>query len=64
LANILIPWQTDAKKRRKQGRDEVLDCLGSYAKARMAELITVGEDEVPDDFLGFVTVSMATPWFY
>jgi hypothetical protein len=54
LGGILIPWQTQAKKRREQDRNEVLDCVGSYAKARMAELITVGGDEVPDDFLGFV----------
>jgi hypothetical protein len=55
--NILIPWETAAKRRRKQDRDEVLDCVGRYAKIRMAELITVGEDEVPDDFFGFVFLS-------
>ncbi|CAE6534468.1 unnamed protein product [Rhizoctonia solani] len=59
LGNILIPWETAIKRRRKRDRDEVLDCVGSYAIARIKELITVGEDEAADDFLGYI---IKTTW--
>ncbi|KAB5591094.1 hypothetical protein CTheo_5477 [Ceratobasidium theobromae] len=59
LGNILIPWETATKRRRKRDRDEVLDCVGSYAIARIRELVTVGEDEAPDDFLGYI---IKTTW--
>ena len=52
LGNVLIPWETATKRRRKRDRDEVLDCVGGYAIARIRELLTVGEDEAADDFLG------------
>ncbi|KAJ1303619.1 hypothetical protein OPQ81_011802 [Rhizoctonia solani] len=59
LANILVPWETAAKRRRKRDRDEILNCIGSYAIVRIKELITVGEDEAPDNFLGYI---LKTTW--
>ena len=53
ITSILIPWETAVTRRRKRDREEILACVGGYAKSRMAELVTVGEDEIPDDFLGF-----------
>ena len=52
LRDVLIPWETATKLRRKRDRDEVLDCVSGYAIARIRELLTVGENEAPDDFLG------------
>jgi len=54
IGDIFIPWETRAKRRRKQRQDEVLDCVASYAQCRIAELVIVGMDEIPDDFLGFI----------
>ncbi|KDQ56865.1 hypothetical protein JAAARDRAFT_59091 [Jaapia argillacea MUCL 33604] len=53
VGSVLFPWDTPTKVRRRRDREEVLACVAGYAVTRMRELVTVGEDESPDDFLGY-----------